>query len=46
MFKPTKKIIKEWNTFGKIYASVERIGEIFDRQPAVQDSQAQPRPRR
>src|SRR5262249_12714804 len=37
MFKPTKKIIKEWNTFGKIYASVERIGEIFDRQPAVQD---------
>ncbi len=38
MFKPTKKIIKEWNTFGKIYASVERIGEIFDRQPAVQDA--------
>ena len=37
MFKPTKKIIKEWNTFGKIYASVERIGEILDRQPAVQD---------
>jgi ABC-type multidrug transport system fused ATPase/permease subunit len=37
MFKPTKKIIKEWNTFGKIYASIERIGEIFDRQPAVQD---------
>jgi len=37
MFKPTKKIIKEWNTFGKIYASVERIGEILDRQPAVHD---------
>jgi len=37
MFKPTKKIIKEWNTFGKIYASVERIGDIFDRKPAVQD---------
>lgn len=35
MFKPTRKIIKEWNTIGKIYASVERIGELLDRQPAV-----------
>ncbi|HET7080854.1 MAG TPA: ATP-binding cassette domain-containing protein, partial [Chloroflexia bacterium] len=38
MFKPTKKIIKEWNTVGKIYASVERIGELLDRKPAVQDA--------
>ena len=38
MFKPTKKIIKEWNTVGKIYASVERIGEILDRKPAVADA--------
>ncbi len=38
MFKPTKKIIKEWNTFGKIYASVERVGELLDRKPAVQDA--------
>jgi ABC-type multidrug transport system fused ATPase/permease subunit/thiamine kinase-like enzyme len=38
MFKPTKKIIKEWNTVGKIYASVERIGEILDRTPAVTDA--------
>gem|GEM_PF-4025 len=37
MFKPTKKIIQQWNTFGKMYASAERIGELFDRKPAVQD---------
>lgn len=35
MFKPTRKIIREWNTFGKIYASVERIGELLDRRPTV-----------
>jgi ABC-type multidrug transport system fused ATPase/permease subunit/thiamine kinase-like enzyme len=38
MFKPTKKIIKEWNTFGKIYASVERIGDLMDRKPAVDNA--------
>lgn len=38
MFKPTRKIIKEWNTIGKIYASVERIGELLDRKPAVSDA--------
>jgi ABC-type multidrug transport system fused ATPase/permease subunit len=37
MFKPTRKIIKEWNTLGKVYASVERIGELLDRQPTVVD---------
>ncbi|MDT4899488.1 MAG: ATP-binding cassette, subfamily bacterial, partial [Pseudonocardiales bacterium] len=37
MFKPTRRIIREWNTVGKIYASVERIGELFEREPAVDD---------
>lgn len=37
MFKPTRKIIKEWNTIAKMYASVERIGELLDRKPAVSD---------
>jgi ABC-type multidrug transport system fused ATPase/permease subunit len=37
MFKPTKKIIKEWNSVGKVYASVERIGDLLDRKPAVYD---------
>jgi len=49
MFKPTRKIIKEWNTIAKIYSSVERIGELLDRKPAVSDSpnaiQAPPLPR-
>ena len=38
MFKPARKIIKEWNTIGKIFASVERIGEVLDRKPAVDDA--------
>ncbi len=37
MFKPTKRIIKEFNSVSKIYASVERIGDLLDREPAVQD---------
>ena len=37
MFKPTRRIIKQWNDVGKIIASVERIGEVLDRKPAVQD---------
>src|SRR5262245_13438197 len=37
MFKPTKKIIKQWNTFGKMYASAERISELLDRRPAVEN---------
>jgi len=39
MFKPTRRIIKQWNTVGKIHASVERIGELLDREPAVQDAE-------
>lgn len=38
VFKPTRKIIKEWNTISKIFASVERIGELLDRKPAVIDA--------
>ncbi|MDQ1720430.1 MAG: ATP-binding cassette, subfamily bacterial, partial [Pseudonocardiales bacterium] len=46
MFKPTRRIIREWNTVGKIYASVERIGELFEREPAVEDrADARPAPR-
>ncbi|HVD14798.1 MAG TPA: ABC transporter ATP-binding protein, partial [Actinomycetota bacterium] len=37
MFKPTKRIIKEWNTIGKVFASVERIEELLDRVPTVRD---------
>jgi ABC-type multidrug transport system fused ATPase/permease subunit len=38
MFKPTRKIIKEWYTIGKVYASVERIADLLDRQPEVEDA--------
>jgi ABC-type multidrug transport system fused ATPase/permease subunit len=38
MFKPTRKIIREWSTIGKIFASVERIAEVLDRRPAVTDA--------
>ena len=37
MFKPTRKIIKEWSTIGKIFASVERITEVLEREPTVYD---------
>ena len=37
MFKPTRKIIKEWATLGKIRASLERVGEVLVRVPAVHD---------
>ena len=38
MFKPTRKIIKEWSTIGKIFASVERMDEILQREPTVFDA--------
>jgi ABC-type multidrug transport system fused ATPase/permease subunit len=37
MFKPTRRIIKEWGTIGKIFASVERISDLLDRKPSVFD---------
>jgi ABC-type multidrug transport system fused ATPase/permease subunit len=38
MFKPTRKIIREWNTIGRIYASVERISDLLERKPGVVDA--------
>jgi ABC-type multidrug transport system fused ATPase/permease subunit len=38
MFKPTRKIIKTWNEIGKVYASVDRIGDVLDRTPSVMDA--------
>lgn len=37
MFEPTKKLIEEWNIFGKLSASLESIGDLIDLQPAVRD---------
>jgi ATP-binding cassette subfamily B protein len=37
MFKPTRKLIAQWNAFGKLYASLERIGDIMDLKPEVRD---------
>jgi len=40
MFRPTRRIIKEWAVFGKIRASVERVAEVLARRPSVYDSPA------
>jgi ABC-type multidrug transport system fused ATPase/permease subunit len=46
MFKPTKKLISEWNAFGKLYASLERVGDLIDLKPEVRDEPgALPAPR-
>jgi ABC-type multidrug transport system fused ATPase/permease subunit len=37
MFEPTRKVIEDWSTYGELSASLEGIGEIMDRQPAVKD---------
>ena len=37
MFKPTRRVIKEWSTIGKIFASIERIADLLDRKPSVVD---------
>jgi len=37
MFKPTRKIIREWTVIGKIFAAVERIAEVLDREATVRD---------
>src|SRR5439155_232730 len=37
MFKPTRKIIKQWATIGKLRASAERVAEVLARQPSVHD---------
>ncbi len=46
MFKPTRKLIKEWTTIGRLVASAERIAEVFERRPTVVDApDAIPAPR-
>ncbi len=37
MFKPSKRLISEWNAFGKLYASLERINDLIEMKPEVQD---------
>lgn len=37
MFKPTRRIIKEWSVIGKVLASIDRISELLDRKPSVDD---------
>src|SRR5216117_889325 len=37
MFKPTRKLIKQWATIGKVRASVERVAEVLVRRPSVRD---------
>jgi ABC-type multidrug transport system fused ATPase/permease subunit len=38
MFKPTRRIIKQWNRVAKVYASVDRVDELLAREPGVQDA--------
>ncbi len=38
MFKPSKRIIKEWNIVSKVFASVERIADLLDRPVTVTDA--------
>lgn len=37
MFKPTKRIISEWNSFGKLSVRVERVGDLLELEPGVKD---------
>lgn len=37
MFKPARKIVSEWYKVGKVFASVERIDDLLDREVAVTD---------
>jgi ABC-type multidrug transport system fused ATPase/permease subunit len=37
MFKPIRRIIKQWNRVAGVYASVERVNDLLDRQPTVVD---------
>jgi ABC-type multidrug transport system fused ATPase/permease subunit len=45
MFKPIRRIIKQWNRVASVYASVERVGELLDLRPtAVDTPDARPAP--
>jgi ABC-type multidrug transport system fused ATPase/permease subunit len=37
MFKPSRKIVSEWYKVGKVLASVDRIDDLLDLVPAVED---------
>lgn len=37
MFKPARKIVSEWYKIGKVFASVERIEDLLDREIVVRD---------
>jgi ABC-type multidrug transport system fused ATPase/permease subunit len=37
MFKPTRRIIKQWNTIARVYACVERIGDLLAQEVTVRD---------
>ena len=37
MFKPARKIVSEWYQVGKVFASVERVQDLFDREVGVRD---------
>jgi ABC-type multidrug transport system fused ATPase/permease subunit len=37
MFKPSRKIVSEWYKVGKVLASVDRIQDLLDLVPAVED---------
>lgn len=46
MFKPARKIVSEWYKVGKVFASVERIQDLLDREVVVEDLPgARPAPR-
>ncbi|MGO4596117.1 ABC transporter ATP-binding protein [Terrabacter sp. 2RAF25] len=38
MFKPSRKIVSEWYKVGKLIASTERIAELLERHPTVEDT--------
>jgi ABC-type multidrug transport system fused ATPase/permease subunit len=45
MFRPSRKIVSEWYQVGKVLASVDRIDELLDLTPAVEDlPDAEPAP--
>src|SRR5205823_5845635 len=37
MFKPARKIIKQWSLVGRMRASAERIADVLERSPSVRD---------
>lgn len=38
MFKPARKIVSEWYKIGKVFASVERIEDLLDREVGVREA--------